>query len=92
MPDAREVILMEQLDGIPASTGEWECAECGYIEKGVETRRPKRCPECDAPASALEFFPYDDSDDDDWDSDEEEGEEEDEEYEDDLDEDEIEEY
>jgi hypothetical protein len=37
-------------------TGEWECMECGYVEKGTEGRRPKKCPECDAPASALEFF------------------------------------
>jgi hypothetical protein len=37
-------------------TGEWECMECGYIEEGFEGRRPKKCPECDAPASALEFF------------------------------------
>jgi predicted nucleic acid-binding Zn-ribbon protein len=79
---------MEQLDSIP--TGEWECAECGYIEKGVETRRPKRCPECDAPASALEFFPYDEDDEEDWGRDAED--EEDEEDEDDLEDGEIEEY
>jgi len=42
-------------------TGEWECTECGYIAEGVESRRPKQCPECEAPAAALEFFPYDDS-------------------------------
>jgi hypothetical protein len=41
-------------------TGEWECMECGYIEEGVEGRRPKQCPECEAPASALEFFPDED--------------------------------
>jgi hypothetical protein len=40
--------------------GEWECMECGYIEEGIRARRPKRCPECDAPASALDFFPYED--------------------------------
>jgi hypothetical protein len=40
--------------------GEWECMECGYIEEGVDGRRPKRCPECDAPPSALEFFPDED--------------------------------
>jgi hypothetical protein len=38
------------------ANGEWECMECGYVEEGVEGRRPKKCPECDAPASALEFF------------------------------------
>jgi hypothetical protein len=41
---------------LPGVTGEWECMECGYVEAGVEGRRPKNCPECDAPASALEFF------------------------------------
>jgi hypothetical protein len=40
--------------------GEWECMECGYIEEGIKGRRPRRCPECDAPASALEFFPDED--------------------------------
>jgi hypothetical protein len=43
----------EELAG---AAGEWECMECGYVEEGVEGRRPKKCPECDAPASALEFF------------------------------------
>jgi phage FluMu protein Com len=38
------------------ATGEWECMECGYILAGTEGHRPKKCPECDAPASALEFF------------------------------------
>ncbi len=47
-------------------TGEWECAECGYIEEGVETRRPAQCPECDAPAESLEFYAYED---DDWEAD-----------------------
>jgi len=41
----------------PAITGEWECMECGYIEKGVESRRPPQCRECSASARALEFFP-----------------------------------
>ena len=50
---------MATLDGTPIVTGEWECMECGYIEEGTESRRPKACPECDAPASSLEFFPYD---------------------------------
>ena len=43
----------------PAITGEWECMECGYIEKGVESRRPSQCRECSASARALEFFPDD---------------------------------
>jgi hypothetical protein len=43
----------EELAGV---TGEWECMECGYVQEGVEGHRPKKCPECDAPASALEFF------------------------------------
>jgi hypothetical protein len=43
----------------PAITGEWECMECGYIEKGVEARRPPQCRECSASARALEFFPDD---------------------------------
>lgn len=42
--------------------GEWECMECGYIEKGVEAQRPAQCRECGASARALEFFA-----DDDWD-------------------------
>ena len=41
-------------------TGEWECVECGHIEPGFEARRPKQCPECGAPAKALEFFPSED--------------------------------
>lgn len=36
--------------------------ECGYIEKGIEARRPAQCRECGASARALEFFL-----DDDWD-------------------------
>jgi len=88
----QEVILMDELDKAAPVTGEWECMECGYIEKGVETRRPKKCPECDAPASALEFFSYDEEDDD-WDGDDGEDEEEDDDEEDDEGEDdEIEEY
>ncbi len=46
----------------PLVHGEWECMECGYIEKGIETRRPTQCRECGASARALEFFL-----DDDWD-------------------------
>jgi hypothetical protein len=44
----------------PAIAGEWECMECGFIEKGVEARRPLQCRECGASARALEFFPQDD--------------------------------
>ena len=44
--------------------GEWECMDCGYIEEGVSNRRPKKCPECNGPASAFEFFEYEDED---WD-------------------------
>ena len=47
-------------------TGEWECTECGYVVEGAEGKRPSRCPECEAPAEALEFYAYDDGDDD-WD-------------------------
>ena len=65
----------------PAITGEWECMECGFIEKGVESRRPLHCHECGASARALEFFPddgwaegteddYDDLDDEDLEEDE----------------------
>lgn len=58
-----------------ALEGEWECMECGYIEEGVSNRRPKRCPECNAPATAFEFFEYEDEDwddlDDDWEDDDE---------------------
>jgi len=55
----------------PVATGEWECMECGYVEEGVKTQRLLACPDCSAPAQALEFFPYeDDEDDSDW---EEEG-------------------
>jgi hypothetical protein len=63
----------------PAITGEWECMECGYIEKGVEARRPPQCRECSASARALEFFPdegwAEDTDNDDLD-DEDDGEDE----------------
>ena len=51
----------------PELTGEWECMECGYIEAGVKARRPRECPECGAPANALEFFASEESDGD-WDS------------------------
>jgi hypothetical protein len=56
---------------VPAVTGEWECTECGFITEGIESKRPSRCPECDAPADALEFFSYGDEADDEeeWDED-----------------------
>ncbi len=74
---------MMPLGSSPDVTGEWECMECGYVEEGAETRRPTKCPECGAPATALEFFSYGDEEQD-WDSDEDE-------VEDDLDEDELDE-
>ena len=48
--------MMRSSEELAGVMGEWECMECGYIEEGVEGRRPKKCPECGAPASALEFF------------------------------------
>jgi hypothetical protein len=50
---ARDVEVLE---------GEWECMDCGYIEEGASNRRPKRCPECNAPGSVFEFFEYEDED------------------------------
>lgn len=47
----------------PETAGEWECMECGYIEKGVESHRPPECHGCGASSRALEFFPGDDWDD-----------------------------
>lgn len=44
------------------AAGEWECMECGYIEAGAKSRRLEACPECGAPAEALEFFPFGDED------------------------------
>jgi hypothetical protein len=40
--------------------------ECGYIEEGSKTKRPKVCPDCGAPAQALEFFPYGDDEEESW--------------------------
>jgi NAD-dependent SIR2 family protein deacetylase len=59
-PFQQEDLEMVQSDRLAGVLGEWECMECGYIEEGNRARRPKRCPECDAPASALDFFPYND--------------------------------
>ena len=53
------------LDAGLAVTGEWECMECGYIEEGAKTKRPKVCPDCGAPGQALEFFPFGDDDEED---------------------------
>ena len=58
---------MSQFRKAVVITGEWECMECGYTEEGTELRPPKKCPECDAPANALEFFAHEDDDDFDWD-------------------------
>lgn len=52
---------MMPLGEIPAATGEWECMECGYVEEGVAAHRPPECPECGAPAQALEFFAFEDA-------------------------------
>ena len=49
---------------LEALEGEWECMECGYVEEGASSRRPKKCPDCGAIASAFEFFEYEDED---WD-------------------------
>lgn len=58
---------MNPFDKGVAITGEWECMECGYIEEGSQARRPARCPECGAPANALEFFSYEDEEEEeDW--------------------------
>ena len=50
------VEMVTSSEGLAGVTGEWECMECGYVEEGAKARRPKKCPECGAPASALEFF------------------------------------
>ena len=55
-----------QFKKAPVVTGEWECMECGYIEEGTESKRPRKCPECNAPANALEFFSYNGDADADW--------------------------
>ncbi len=57
---------MMQFKKAPVVTGEWECMECGYIEEGTESKRPRKCPECSAPANALEFFSYEDDADATW--------------------------
>ncbi len=45
-----------------APGGEWECMECGYVVEGARAQRPTKCPDCGAPAQALEFFSYGDDD------------------------------
>jgi hypothetical protein len=57
---------MTQVSKVPTVTGEWECTECGYIIEGTEAKPPAHCPECDAPADALEFLPNEDDVEDDW--------------------------
>jgi hypothetical protein len=49
---------MMLFDHDPEVSGEWECMECGYIEEGNEDQRPAKCPECNASASAFEFFSF----------------------------------
>jgi predicted nucleic acid-binding Zn-ribbon protein len=74
---------MLQSDKTPATTGEWECMECGHILEGTELERPSRCPECNAASEAFEFFAYEDEE---WEGDlEDEEEDEDEDLEDELD-------
>jgi transcriptional regulator NrdR family protein len=60
-----------RLGSVPAATGEWECMECGHVEEGVQAKRPRECSECGAPATAFEFFAYDDADEEEWESDDE---------------------
>jgi predicted nucleic acid-binding Zn-ribbon protein len=57
---------MVQSGNVSPVTGEWECAECGYVEEGVQRKRPQECPECGAPGTAFEFFAYDEDDNDEW--------------------------
>ena len=40
--------------------GEWECMECGYATSSQ--KRPERCPECEAPTEAFEFFEREEDD------------------------------
>ncbi len=61
---------MAQFGNVSPATGEWECAECGYVEEGVQGRRPQECPECGAPGTAFEYFAYDE-DGDEWETDDE---------------------
>jgi hypothetical protein len=70
--------MVDDFERDAPETGEWECMECGYIQAGSEARRPMECPECGAPASALEFFG--DADDGDEERDDEDDLDEDEEF------------
>jgi hypothetical protein len=72
---------------VPTVIGEWECTECGYIVEGIESRRPAGCPECEAPADALEFFSYDDPEEEEWQDESDELDEDDDEDEDELEDD-----
>lgn len=80
---------MVELNRVPTATGEWECMECGHIEEGTLARRPLKCPECNAPAEALEFFSYDDDEEEEWESGEDDDalDDEDDEYEEDIEDD-----
>ena len=64
---------MAMFDRTPKLTGEWECMECGYIEKWVQSSpRASSMLESGTPEKALEFFPYENNDtsaDEDWDAD-----------------------
>jgi hypothetical protein len=46
--------------------GEWECMECGCLIAGTLEHRPAKCPDCGAPAQALEFFSDQDDEDGGW--------------------------
>jgi predicted nucleic acid-binding Zn-ribbon protein len=52
--------------GITSDEGEWECMECGYVVDGAKAQRPAKCPDCGAPAQALEFFSYGDDEGGEW--------------------------
>lgn len=73
---------MIRIDDGALTNGEWECMECGYIEDGVKARRPKKCPECGAPAEAFDFFSDEGLDEGDWNSEALAGNENDEDFED----------
>lgn len=60
-------MVMHSKSKVRASvTGEWECDECGYYRRGTLRNRPKRCPECGAPADSFSFW-ADDEEEDSWD-------------------------
>lgn len=57
---------MVQASSVSVATGEWECAECGYVEEGLRGRRPAECPECGAPSAAFDFYAFEDADEAAW--------------------------